>query len=186
MLYPWYLSLPLHLIKWMGLDTQYLVRASPYLGQALLATIGDCYFKDLSIKLIGGEASSVALILYMSNSFYNQYVIRCFGNSVEAIATVVAFRYFIDSHRDRNLYVFAFLIALVFCIRNSSIIGWIPLMFIQVYLGKIPLHYNLDGIPQLLRLLKACILVSVPTIALIVLADSVYYGELTFTLFNFF
>jgi hypothetical protein len=59
-------------------------------------------------------------------------------------------------------------------IRNTSIIGWIPLLFIQIIKTKSFTNY-----------IKAGILIALPSLIIIIGIDSIYYGELTCTAWNF-
>lgn len=43
-LYPLYLSLPGHVLKWLDLDTNFLVVNSIYVMHCIIWVIGDCYF----------------------------------------------------------------------------------------------------------------------------------------------
>lgn len=60
------------ILKWLGADTYYqVVRASPYFAHTVLVTIGDWHFLKVGEKLTGQKQAKLALLLYMSNSFFN-------------------------------------------------------------------------------------------------------------------
>jgi hypothetical protein len=52
-LYPFYLSLPLRLLRILNLDYYFMVRASYYVAHWLLVIIGDYYYYQAGKKIIG-------------------------------------------------------------------------------------------------------------------------------------
>lgn len=78
-------------------------------------------------------------MLYLSNLFLNEHMIRCFANSVETVLHLVVFYYFINIKGDRlnkDLGLVAFLLTIALGIRNTSIIGWIPLLLLKMIKEK--------------------------------------------------
>lgn len=96
--------------------------------------------------------------------------------------TIIGFFYYlrVDSKMSKNTAIFTGLVSLQFMMRNTSPIGWIPLLFIKVFR---------DGafVPFLISL----IFVALPILFLATLLDSWYYSqdlpqfEWTFTGLNF-
>jgi hypothetical protein len=84
-LYPYYLSIPLRILKFLGLDYYWTVRNSYYVAHYFLVLIGDYYFYKIGCKVIGKSGARVTLYIYLTNKFYNIHIIKCFGNSVESI-----------------------------------------------------------------------------------------------------
>lgn len=84
-LYPMYLSIPLWILKFLRLDTYYMVRLSPYLAHLVLVLLGDYFFFKVACKLVGERAGRLSLYLYFACASYNSYIIRCFTNSLESI-----------------------------------------------------------------------------------------------------
>ena len=109
--------------------------------------------------------------------FYNIYVIRCFGNSVESVLSIIIFYYLvrIEKKLNKDLCLTVFLIILQFFIRCTSIVAWIPL-----FLWKIFNHPKLFH-----KCVLAAVYIGVPTLFLCVWIDSKGYKVWTFTVFNF-
>jgi Alg9-like mannosyltransferase family len=59
-------------------------------------------------------------------------------------------------------------------IRNTSIIGWIPLLLFKMVEQR-----------AFKTFIRAGILIAVPTMIMIIVIDSLYYGQLTCTAYNF-
>ena len=95
MLYPYFLAIPLWIAATLGIDSQAIVRAAPYISNTVLVIISDYYFYKLGKKMFGIQAARIAFILYFTNCFFNEYLIRCFGNSFESVLHIVVFYYFI-------------------------------------------------------------------------------------------
>ena len=70
--------------------------------------------------------------------------------------------------------LFTLLVTYSFILRNSSAIGFIPLILHKVFYQRNFKMFVLSGI-----------LVAVPMLLITVAADSIYYGKLTFTFWNF-
>ena len=110
-------------------------------------------------------------------------MVKCFTNAVEQILSVIAFYYFLDQKDSFNVKtaMLTSTITLSFMMRNTSPIGWIPLLTIKVlYEGA------------LVPFLIAGIFVAVPVIAATVLVDTLYFtgtielNNIVFTAWNFF
>jgi len=138
--------------------------------------MSDRFFWSVGLRIIGKNASRIALIFYLFNRVYNEILIRCFSNSFESIANIVAFYYYLDvkDKFDLNTMKMTALISLSFMIRNTSPVGWIPLLLIKIIYEK-----------SFINFLKAGIFVAIPVIILTILADSLYFGEITITSYNF-
>jgi hypothetical protein len=98
--------------------------------------------------------------------------VRCFTNAIEQILTVIAFDFYLkqkDSFTKDTMWLTA-LIALSFMMRNTSVIGWIPLLGIKVlFEGSLP------------PFIMSAILAGVPVIAMAVLVDTKYYNSTSLT-----
>jgi hypothetical protein len=81
----------------------------------------------------------------------------------------------IQNKFDKNLGLLAFWLAIAMGIRNTSILGWVPLLLLKMVQKSAYIPFILTGL-----------LVALPSLALVVLLDSIYYGGLTFTAWNFF
>lgn len=133
-LYPYYLSIPLWIIKLLNIDKYYIVRVSPYLAHSVLVILSDYFFYQIGKKMVGQQATRMALYLYMTNNFYNTHLIRCFTNSVETIIHIIVFNYYLDtsSKFDKKLAIIACLLSISMGIRNTSIVAWVPLLIIKL------------------------------------------------------
>ena len=131
-LYPFYLSLPIRLLQALGIDYYWTIRDGYQVAQFFLVMLGDYYFFKVSQMVLGKKGAQISMIFYICSKFLNMHLIKCFGNSVETIFSIVMFYYYfrITDKFDRNIAIFAFLGVLSFMIRCTSIIGWIPLVVI--------------------------------------------------------
>ncbi len=104
-------------------------------------------------------------------------MIRCFSNSVEAMLHLLVFNYYLEitNKFDKNLIIVAFWLSIALGIRNTSIMAWIPLLIIKMIVKRAYVKFIFAGL-----------FIAVPAIAFCVALDSIYYGSLTFTAWNFF
>lgn len=176
-IYPYYLALPMWLAKVLGLDTPLVVRLAPYAAHSAIAVASDYYFYKVTKKLMGIQVARVTFFYYFTNQFFNSFMIRCFSNSVEAMLHLLVFNYYLEitNKFDRNLVMVAFWLSIALGIRNTSIIAWVPLLIIKMIVKG-----------AYLKFIYAGFLVALPAIAIVVALDSIYYGGLTFTAWNFF
>jgi len=95
-----------------------------------------------------------------------EFIIRCFTNGIEQVLSVVAFSFFLEQKNRFNLgtVMLTALITLSFMMRNTSPIGWLPLLAIKVLF---------EG--ALCPFLIAGIFVALPLIFLIVCIDTWFY-----------
>ena len=132
-LYPAYLAAPLYLMKLAQLDTNLVVRLLPYLSQFPLVILNDLFIWKLGKKTVGFDATRFAMILIVFNFLQLEYISRCFTNSIEQILSVIAFYFFLKegSTFTANTVFLTALITIAFIMRNTSIVGWIPLLAIK-------------------------------------------------------
>lgn len=127
---------------------------------------------------MGEHGARIALYFYLTNGFFNAYIIRTFSNSLETILHLVAFNYFlqISSKQDNNVKMVAFSLSIALVVRNSSPIGWVPLILIKIISER--------NFPMFL---DALIRVAIPTLFIAIMIDSLYFGWFpTITAWNFF
>lgn len=109
---------------------------------------------------------------------YTEVIIRCMTNGIEAILTIIAFYFFlkVKSQFDRNVAIMTALITLQFMMRNTSPIGWIPLLLIKIYKEKSFKAFLISGL-----------LIAIPLLFILILIDTIYYGscDLVITSVNF-
>lgn len=140
--------------------------------------LNDYFVWKIGKKIIGVNGTRIAMLLLLINRCQNEYIIRCFTNGLEQIFNVIGFYFFIDQ-RDRfnlNTVILTALISLAFMMRNTSPIGWIPLLAYKVLMEGSLVPFILSGI-----------FVAIPILALCTYVDTAYYGgdEWVFTGINF-
>lgn len=122
------------------------------------------------------------MVYSIFNKRINEIFSRTMTNGVEAVLCIIAF-YFYSSIKykkahskqeysivfDRNLASMTFSITLAFLIRSSSLIGWIPLAIFKIVSSK-------DIISNLISIIAAGIFVAIPTVAISICLDSLFYG----------
>jgi phosphatidylinositol glycan class B len=130
-------------------------------------------------QTVGKNATRVAFLFLIISRIYNEIITRCFSNSIETIFQTIAFYYFLQvkNRFDFNVVMLTALLTVSFMIRNTSPIGWPPILLMKIIKDR-----------SLIPLLFAGAFVFVPTVALCVLVDSYYYGMKDFpvvTAYNF-
>ena len=164
-LYPIYLSWPLALMKHFKCDYQYLVLISPYIAHFPLMALSDWYLWKIGKHTVGKDSTKIAFILMLTNMFMVEYEIRCFTNTLEKILNVIAFWFFLqqDSTFSRNTVALTAFITVSFIMRNTSPVGWIPLLLHKSWNQSI-VPFVISGVFVALPLLVACVYL-----------DSIYY-----------
>ena len=144
--------------------------------------MGDLFIWKAGKKYVGKDATRVAMFLLLVSKVQTEYIVKCFTNAVEQILSVIAFYFFLEQ-KDKftsKTVILTATITLSFMMRNTSPIGWIPLLALKVLK---------DG--SFFPFLLAAITVALPVIALTVLIDTSYFlGKLdgknwVFTSYNF-
>ena len=87
------------------------------------------------------------------------HIILTLTNSIEQIFTVVAFYFYIDQKNKftLNTVILTALISIAFMMRNTSPVGWIPLLAIKVLREGSLLPFLLSGIFVALPILFFCV-----------------------------
>lgn len=134
MIYPYYLAGPLWLLKSLGLDSNYAVRMCPKMAHIFLLCIGDWYLWKVGKRTVGGPATRIAFLFYLTNRTCNELLIRTFTNAIETIFQIIAFYYYLDikSTFDKSTAIMTALISISFMMRNTSPVGWIPLLILKI------------------------------------------------------
>lgn len=135
-MYPLWLSLPGIVLKYFGLDTNFMIVNSVYLMHCIIWVIGD-YYCFLFVRQILGKREAIATLAYsITSEHVNDYVLRTSANSVEGNLMFVVFYYYLNLKPkifDKNIMKLTFAITLSFTIRSSSIVGYIPLAAIVIF-----------------------------------------------------
>ena len=165
-MYPAYLAGPLYVLKLTGLDTRWAVLVQPYVTHCLLVLLGDLFLWHGAKRYVGQNGARIAMLLTLVNRSQTEFITRCFTNGVEQVLSVIAF-YFYLGQKERFTFhtvVLTATITLSFMMRNTSPIGWIPLLAIKVLFEGAFLPFLLAGV-----------FVAVPIIGLVVAIDTFYY-----------
>lgn len=82
---------------------------------------------------------------------------------------------------EKNLAIMTISITLAFIVRSSSLVGWIPIALATMYNSSsyLCIFYNL------LVMIQAGILITIPMCIFSVAIDSIYYGKLMIPQYNF-
>lgn len=172
------MAAPLYLLKSAGLDYPWVVRVQPYLTHCPLVILNDYFIWKIGKRLIGTDGTRIAMLLLIANRFQNEHIVRCFTNGLEQIFSVIAFYFFMDQGGAFRLHtvVLTALISMAFMMRNTSPIGWIPLLAHKVLFKGSLVPFILSGI-----------FVAIPILALCTYVDTLYYGgdKWVFTGLNF-
>lgn len=156
------------------------MQVCPKIAHIVLVIIADRYLWKIGVQTIGRPASRVAFLLIFVSSFYNELMIRTFSNSVETVFQIISFYYFLQVKDmfDKNVCLLTGALTISFMIRNTSPIGWPPLLLLKIIK---------DG--SLIPFIIAGFTVFIPVVGLSILVDSWYYGIEHFpviTAFNFY
>jgi len=134
-IYPFYLSLPLYLLKATGLDSSLAVMLCPKLAHLVLVLLCDLFMWRVGLATVGKNAARVSMLLMALSTLYNDVLVRCFTNSVETTFQIVAFYYYLKAGPKFNINIVLLTasLSLSFMIRNSSPVGWPPLIAIKIF-----------------------------------------------------
>lgn len=158
-LYPMYLALPMQICKDLGIDTNMVVRITPYLAHLPVVLLNDWFTWKVAKRVTTRDAARLGFIFYFFNRFETMHLIRTLTNSIEQMFTVVAFYYYLDQ-KDKftmNTVILTALISIAFMMRNTSPVGWIPLLAIKVFREGSLLPFIISGLFVALPILFACV-----------------------------
>jgi phosphatidylinositol glycan class B len=167
-LYPVYLAIPFWFLKITGLDYYHSVILAPKIAHIILTIVCDSYLWKIGKLIVGKDATRVAMFVLFFSRLYNDLMIRTFTNSIETIFQIIAFYYFlkVTNKFDKNIALLTALLTVSFMIRNTSPIGWPPLILIKVIKDR-----------SLIPFIIAFVTVFIPVVFVSILIDSSYYNE---------
>lgn len=176
-IFPLYLSLPLHVLRFLRIDTNFLVVNSIGAMNSVIQAVGDVYLYKLAKVLIGKRGALIALVFSFVNLTMTQTFTKTLTNGAEAICSLIAFYYFthLQAKFDRNMKLMTLFITLAFHLRSSSLVGWIPLAMIKAFTSR----------EYFAAIVQAALTVAVPVTMSSILADSLFYGKFTVAPYNF-
>jgi hypothetical protein len=155
-LWPVFLSLPVHILRFLSIDYNILVVNSVYGMNILLFALGDYYLYFLAKSLLGRRMAQLALVYILFNCNINTIFQKTMTNGAESTCSIAALYYYtrLRPEFNRDLRMMTMFITLAFIFRSSSIAGWLPILFgLFMHLGYImPLIYSalFVAIPTLL------------------------------------
>ena len=136
---------------------------------ALILNLGDVYMFSLVKQLLGTREAILCLLFSMTNEYVNDYVLRTSANSVEGCLMYVVFYYFLNIKPqlfDKNTLKMTFAITILFIVRSSCIIGYLPLALIKIFEdGRYFGSFVVAGLS-----------VTIPLVFLTICIDSYFYG----------
>ena len=104
-LYPYYLSIPLHILRFFKIDYNILVVNSMFFMHVIIIVIGDYYLYHLSKIYLGRRGAALTLLYTMFNFRINQIFSKTLTNGVESVFCTMSFYYFsiLKPKFDRNM-----------------------------------------------------------------------------------
>ena len=108
---------------------------------------------------MGRDAARLCFLFYFFNRFETMHIIRTLTNSIEQMFTVVAFYYYLDQKNKftLNTVILTALISIAFMMRNTSPVGWIPLLAIKVLREGSLVPFIISGLFVALPILLFCV-----------------------------
>jgi len=176
-IYPSFLSIPLKIIKSLGLDYSVIVKLCPSLAHIFLVIISDAYIWKIGKMTMGTNATRLSFLILIFNRVFNEQIIRTFSNSIETICQTIAFYYFlkVSNKFDKNLIILTTTLTISFMMRNTSPVGWPLVLALKIYRDR-----------SLLPFLMAGVFIFIPVVCLCIAIDCYYFGEFpVFTSYNF-
>lgn len=170
-LYPAFLSLPLHLWRILGIDSNFLVCNSILFMNAIIQVMGDYFLFHLANDMIGKQGALMTIVYALLNKRINEIFQKTLTNGCEAAFCVMGLYYFahLKPKFDRNMTLMTLGITVAFIVRSSSLVGWIPLALFQCF----------SSMNYFFAIVLSGLFVAVPTFGLSVLIDSLCYGRFT-------
>ena len=176
-MYPAYLSLPLHLLRFFGIDYNILVSNSIVFMNTSLQVLGDFFLYLLAKQTIGREGAHIALVYSLLNQRINEIMGKTLSNGAEAAFSLSGLYYYsqLKPKFDKNMACMTCSITMAFLVRSSNLVGWVPLALLKLFQSR----------DYFVAILISGVCVTIPLFGLSVLADSLYYGKLMVPQLNF-
>jgi hypothetical protein len=93
-IYPFFLSIPMHILRFLKMDSNYAIITSPLYMNALLQLLGDYYGFILTERLVNKKCAMIFLTYCLTNSRITELFSRTFTNGMEASFATIAFYYY--------------------------------------------------------------------------------------------
>ena len=136
---------------------------------ALILNLGDVYMFRLTKQFLGKREAILCLLFSMTNEYVNDYVLRTSANSVEGNLMYVIFYYFININPvffDTNTLKMTFAITILFIVRSSCIIGYLPLAVFRM----------IEDSRYFVSFIIAGLCITIPLVFATICIDSYLYG----------
>jgi phosphatidylinositol glycan class B len=178
-LHPFLYAIGYWLLSFFHIDTSFLVAYLPRLIQGLLLALTDYYVYNLAKDILKDRfIAQMSMLLHLASWFVNFGMVRTLSNSVETTLIVIMYYYWtkISSKYTKYDTIVAILYTFTFFMRSTSGIVCATLIILQILK---------HGFTAIKNLFKAFFIAALPTIGLIVLIDSLYYGSFQIPMLSF-
>ncbi|VDN84789.1 unnamed protein product [Brugia pahangi] len=175
-LHPFMISLLYFLGHKFVIDSNLFIIQSPRVLHALLFALSDyCYYK-LAKRILPSNGAKYALLSYLSCWFVWYCAPRTLSNTLETILTIFALQWYPLSEDDlkKSYWPYISVGFLTILIRPTAILIWIPFGLWHFWRTN-----------SSMELFYTCLSSCLPVLFLATILDSVAYGKLTFTIWNF-
>ncbi|KAK0164726.1 hypothetical protein PV328_003315 [Microctonus aethiopoides] len=168
--YPFLISITYKLLAILHLDYATLLIYIPRVAQAIVSGYAD-------YKFFTWTKSDLAIVFLEFNWFWYYCATRTLTNTLETSLTMIALSIFPwNDSKYRNSTKFLWIVGFMCIIRPTSMIIWIPLCIYHIFITS----------KNIYKLFKEYLFISLCTLAYSILIDSYFYGEFTFTPWEFF
>ncbi|VDK86960.1 unnamed protein product, partial [Onchocerca ochengi] len=177
-LHPFIIAILYFLGHLCAIDSNLFIIQTPRALHAVLFALSDyCYYK-FARRILSPNGAKYALLSYLSCWFVWYCAPRTLSNTLETILTLFALQWYPLSKADlKQSYFWPYMSIglLTILIRPTAILIWIPFGLWHLWRS--------DSIMKLL--LHHTFLSCFPVLFLVIVLDSIAYGKLTFTAWNF-
>mmetsp|Transcript_15469 Transcript_15469/g.23769 ORF Transcript_15469/g.23769 Transcript_15469/m.23769 type:complete len:92 (-) Transcript_15469:1118-1393(-) len=73
-----------------------MVRVTPYVVHSILVLISDYYLWKVGNRTVGKHATAIAFAFHLTNRMQNNFLTRCFTNSIEEILNIIGFWFYLE------------------------------------------------------------------------------------------
>ena len=138
-IFPAFLSIPLHILRLLGLDTNFLVCNSILFMNSIIQVTCDYYLFLLANDILGKEGALMTITYSIVNRRINEIFSKTLTDGCEAVFCIMGLYYYtniriiFEDKIDKNNLLMTFAITMAFIVRSSSLLGWIPLAIIKCF-----------------------------------------------------
>ncbi|CAG9533958.1 unnamed protein product [Cercopithifilaria johnstoni] len=176
-LHPFIITMLYFLGHLCSIDSNLFIIQTPRFLHALLFALSDyCYYK-FARRILSPSGAKYALFSYLSCWFVWYCAPRTLSNTLETVLTLFALQWYPLTKNDLKQSCWPYMSVgfLTILIRPTAILIWIPFGLWHVW--------RTDSSKVLL--FCTCLSSCLPVLFLVTILDSVAYGKLTFTTWNF-